>query len=117
MLQKIWYRLVYIVYNLMPKSNSHNGWLLLFAMFRTALSIVVLMRGSPLYDSVFYADEDHFYCVNFFATIDREALRKFESHVANILDSTTDDSIRKKYLYLEHMIKHKLVVLEGENNA
>ncbi len=70
-----------------------------------------------LYDSVFYADEDHFYCVNFFATIDREALRKFESHVANILDSTTDDSIRKKYLYLEHMIKRKLVVLEGENNA
>jgi len=68
-----------------------------------------------LYDGVFFRDADKFYTINFLATIDYESLQKLKAFVSDILDTTIDDSIREKYLYLDRIIMSKPI--EGANNA
>lgn len=62
-----------------------------------------------LYDGLLFRDDDSFYSVNFLAIINDESLHKLRESVSKILDSTTDSSIREKYLYLDKII--------GRNNV
>lgn len=58
-----------------------------------------------IYDVFLFRDDDGFYSVNFLGIIDEESLYRLKTYVSEILDSTTDSSIREKHLYLDEILK------------
>lgn len=75
-----------------------------------------------LYDGLLFRDDDSFYSVNFLAIINDESLHKLRESVSKMLDSTTDSSIREKYLYLDKIIGRNTVskgehINRGNQNA
>ena len=61
--------------------------------------------------NILMKDYDAFYCTNyisFYGMTDRTKIAKYDvlyRHIQDILSSTTDDSIRNKYLYLESKVQ------------
>lgn len=59
-------------------------------------------------NNVIFRDVDAFYVLNYLQMLlrsDRKALVKFRRKVEQMLDTTTNESIREKYLYLERIIE------------
>lgn len=60
-------------------------------------------------NNVFFRDFDAFYTLNYLQMLsrsERKIFKEFRRKIEQILDTTTDESIREKYLYLERIISN-----------
>lgn len=67
-----------------------------------------------LYETIF-RDFDAFYAVNYFSlvsTADKAIIKNILSTVNNILDTTTNNSIREKYLYFDRKLRERTKYLK-----
>lgn len=67
-------------------------------------------RENILYSTI-YKDFDAFYAVNYFgliSTADKALYNNILSTVNHVLDTTTDNSIREKYLYFEQKLRERV---------
>lgn len=65
-----------------------------------------IVKGT--YNSLLFRDDDGFYRINFLAKSNDDSLFKLRTFVSKILDSTIDESIRMKYLYLDKILERKM---------
>lgn len=59
--------------------------------------------------NIIFRDFDAFYTLNYLQILsrtDRNCFRRFRQKIEQTLDTTTDESIREKYLYLERVLKN-----------
>lgn len=69
-----------------------------------------LEKEHILYTTIF-KDFDAFYAVNYFgllSTADEEIYQNIEHTIDCVLDTTTDSSIREKYLYFERKLRERV---------
>lgn len=59
-------------------------------------------------DSWVFRDDDAFYTLDYFALLGEMVLPQINMIISNWLDTTTNESIRKKYLYVEKQIRRHL---------
>lgn len=59
-------------------------------------------------DSWVFRDDDAFYTLDYFALLGEIVLPRINATISNWLDTTTIESIRQKYLYVEKHIRQRL---------
>lgn len=66
--------------------------------------------------SIVFRDDDAFFAVDYFNMLlggNRSIREKIEYTVKHVLDTTTDSSIREKYLYLERKLQQMGAIYKG----
>ncbi len=61
-----------------------------------------------LLDSLVFRDDDAFYALDYFAFLGETVLPQINTTISSYLDTTTNESIRQKYLYIEKHIRRRL---------
>ena len=61
-----------------------------------------------LLDSLVFRDDDAFYALDYFAFLGETVLPRINTTISSYLDTTTNESIRQKYLYIEKHIRRRL---------
>lgn len=79
---------------------------------RGKIEVNKISQESP--DVWTFRDDDAFYTLNYFTLLSGKVLERVNIIVSNWLDTTTNESIRQKYLYVE---KHIHQLLEEKSNA
>ena len=95
---------------LMQENNAKYPRIIITGdLLKNAQSESAVLLGDVLLNKLVFRDFDGFYTLNYFRTLyitcTEEEYKSQQNTIDAMLNKTTDDSIRKKYLYLERNFK------------